>query len=179
MIAHVTGMKDTQDMLSVKKSEKVVAAPLSEQNEEKEAAKQSEETNSGVVVEISENLKEMYQQQLESAKEAADAMGEEMRNMAKILEIARRISRGDHVPASDEKKLMEYDKDLYQMAKSSAALNANRKHKKYKSLFEEEEAEQEEKVRELHRENTAASASAKSDTAVAAAETAAEPEVSE
>lgn len=132
-------------------------AQLTEENKEPAT------TETGVVVEISDNLKEMYQQQAESAKEAADAMGEEMRNMAKILEIARRISRGDHVPASDEKKLMEYDKDLYQMAKSSAALNAGRRHKKYKSLFEEEEAEQEEKVRELRRENSGESGSAGTD----------------
>ncbi len=170
MIMNVTGIK-----------EKITAAPLPEQTgEKKEPAKNTGEERSGVVVEISENLREMYQQQLEDAKESADAMGEEMQNMAKILEIARRISRGDHVPASDEKKLMEFDKDLYQMAKASAALYANRKHKKYKSLFDEEDDSQEEKIRELRREKDAAPSSAGTGKAVeTASETATEAEVSE
>lgn len=174
MIVKATDSVLTQEA-AVKGKETVEAvqktAPLPE--EKKETA---DKTENGVVVEISENLKEMYQQQIESSKEAAEAMGEEMKNMAKILEIARRISRGDHVPASDEKKLMEYDKDLYQMAKSSAVMNANRKHKKYKSLFEEEQGEQEEKVRALHRENGTESSAAD---AVGMTETTAETEGAE
>ena len=58
---------------------------------------------------------------------------------SKVLKIARRIARGDKVPAYDEKKLMEYSMDLYQMAKSSAMLHANKKHKKYKSLYKDED----------------------------------------
>lgn len=71
-------------------------------------------------------------QQAESAKES----GEEMR---KILTIARRIMHGDIVPLTDERKLMEFDKDLYQMAKSIGAMRQMEKRKKYKSLWDEEE----------------------------------------
>ena len=46
--------------------------------------------------------------------EAAKDYGEEM---GKIMTVARRIMHGDIVPAQDEKKLMEFDKDLYMMAK--------------------------------------------------------------
>ena len=57
------------------------------------------------------------------------------------MEVARRIIHGDTVPASDEKKLMEFDSDLYQMAKSAGemAKRLNEKRKKYKSLWEDEE----------------------------------------
>ena len=58
---------------------------------------------------------------------------------SKVLKIARRIARGDKVPAYDEKKLMEYSMDLYQMAKSSAMLHTNKKQKKYKSLYKDED----------------------------------------
>lgn len=47
---------------------------------------------------------ESYWEQLEASKEAKSAF----EDMAKIMEIARRISRGDKVPAKDEKKLMEF-----------------------------------------------------------------------
>lgn len=57
----------------------------------------------------------------------------------KVLKIARRIAKGDKVPAYDEKKLMEYSMDLYQMAKASAMLHANEKHKKHKSLYKDED----------------------------------------
>ena len=41
------------------------------------------------------------------AEQQGDAWKEYGEEMAKCLEIARRISRGDHVPAQDEEKLME------------------------------------------------------------------------
>lgn len=115
---------------------------------------QPEEEERGVVLEISEELKEMYQEQLEAAKEAAKAAGEGMEDMAKIIEIARRISRGDKVPPSDEKKLMEFDSDLYQVAKAAAALHAKEKHKEHDALFEDENENQDEKMRELKREDS-------------------------
>ncbi len=118
------------------------------------AKKQSEEEERGVVLEVSENLKKMYEEQLEAAKEAAEAAGEGMKDLAKIMEIARRISNGDKVPPSDEKKLMEFDSDLYQCAKAAAALHADEKHKEYDSLFEEENQQPDEQVRELRREKS-------------------------
>lgn len=115
---------------------------------------QPEEEERGVVLEISDDLREMYQEQLEAAKEAAKAAGEGMEDMAKIIEIARRISRGDKVPPSDEKKLMEFDSDLYQVAKAAAALHAKEKHKEHDALFEDEDENQDEKTRELRREDS-------------------------
>lgn len=120
----------------------------------------TEDEKRGVTLEVSENLKEMYQQQLEAAKESAKAMGEGMDDLGKILEISRRISKGDKVPASDEKKLMEYDSGLYMAAKAAAMLHANEKHKEHSSLFEEEEDDKGQMIRDLHREADTASAPA-------------------
>lgn len=119
-----------------------------------ESPANSEDEKRGVTLEISDNLKEMYQRQLEAAKESAKAAGEGMNELAKIIEISRRISNGDKVPASDEKKLMEYDSGLYQAAKAAAMLHADEKHKEYSSLFEEEEDDKGQMLRDLHRESS-------------------------
>lgn len=73
------------------------------------------------------------------AEQQGDAMKEYGENMAKCLEIARRISRGDRVPAQDEKKLMDFNMEIYQMAKEMAAMNMEGKHKDWESLWGEEE----------------------------------------
>lgn len=78
----------------------------------------------------------------EVAKQQGDAMQEAAEDMAKCLEIARRISRGDKVPAQDEKKLMEFNMEIYQIAKNMAAMNMNKEHKEWKSLWEEEDEKQ-------------------------------------
>ena len=54
-------------------------------------------------------------QQDEAAKDYSEEMG-------KIMTVARRIMHGDIVPAQDEKKLMEFDKDLYMMAKNAGMI---------------------------------------------------------
>lgn len=120
--------------------------------EENKGKSEAKETAAGVVVEISEQMKEMYQKQAEAAREAAENFGEGMEDLAKILEIARRISKGDHVPPGDEKKLMEFSSDLYQAAKASAMLHADEKHKKHKALFEEEDSGIAQQIRDLRRE---------------------------
>lgn len=78
----------------------------------------------------------------EVAKQQGDAMQEAAEDMAKCLEIARRISRGDKVPAQDEKKLMEFNMEIYQIAKNMAVMNLNKKHKEWESLWEDEEEKQ-------------------------------------
>lgn len=100
--------------------------------EELEEMKKSEEMQS---------LAAMYQEQLESAKEAAKAAGEGVEDMGKALEIARRMMHGDIVPPSDEKFLMDYNKDVYMAAKNMQAMAKNEKPKKYDSLSEEEAGE--------------------------------------
>jgi len=51
------------------------------------------------------------------------------------------MTHGDIVPHSDEKKVMDYDKDMYQMAKSAQMLAQMRKEerKEHESLWEDEE----------------------------------------
>ena len=79
----------------------------------------------------------------EVAKQQGDAMEEAAEDMAKCLEIARRISRGDKVPAQDEKKLMDFNMEIYQIAKNMAVMNMNKRHKEWESLWEDEEEKQE------------------------------------
>ena len=73
------------------------------------------------------------------AEQQADAAKEYGEEMGKLMEVARRLMKGAIVPAYDEKKLMEFDKDLYQMAKSIGMLVRQQKKEKYDSLWEEEE----------------------------------------
>lgn len=93
-------------------------------------------------VEISEDARSLYEE-MERLKENAEASEDAMDELGKILTIARRISKGDKVPSTDEKKLMEYNPDLYQAAKTAALLKANRKQKEHDSLFEDEEGKRE------------------------------------
>lgn len=107
----------------------------------------------GVDLEISDTMLEMYQRQAEQMREAGEKAEDKAIDIGKAMEVARRIARGDKVPPRDEKKLMEYSADLYQMAKSAALLSAGKKHKKHKSLYkDEEDHEMEEKLRALDRE---------------------------
>lgn len=74
-----------------------------------------------------------------AADQQADAAEEYAVDMAKIMEVARRIMRGAIVPAADEKKLMEYSEEMYHTAKSIGAMVQRQKKEKYDSLWEEEE----------------------------------------
>lgn len=82
------------------------------------------------------------------SEQQADAMKEYGEEMAKCLEIARRISRGDKVPAQDEKKLMDFNMDIYKMAKNMAAINMNKEHEEWDSLWGEEEEKEYEDPKE-------------------------------
>lgn len=76
-----------------------------------------------------------------SSKQQGEAMKEYVEDLGKIMEVARRLMKGGIVPASDEKKLMEYSYELYQAAKNIGALAKEKE--KYKSLWEEEEEKEE------------------------------------
>lgn len=97
-----------------------------------------------VTLEISNEAKENYLamqmgiQNMENAQDQGEAMQEAVNEMGKAMIIFRRIARGDKVPPRDERKLMEYDDKLYQMAKNAAMMAKNAKPKKYKSLYEDE-----------------------------------------
>ena len=74
-----------------------------------------------------------------SAEQQGDAMEEYVEDMGKIMEVARRIMKGGVVPATDEKKLMEYSMELYQAAKNIGAMERQKEKEEYDSLWEEEE----------------------------------------
>ncbi len=88
--------------------------------------------------------KNMYQEMMESAKESAEAQDEGFQDMAKALEIARRIMDGDIVPQEDEQFLMEYDSELYMRVKSMAKPKEDPK--EYDSLVEAEEENKEDGI---------------------------------
>ena len=73
------------------------------------------------------------------SEQQADATAEYAADMAKIMEVARRIMKGAIVPAADEKKLMEFSNEMYQTAKSIGAMVQRQKKEKYDSLWEDEE----------------------------------------
>ena len=78
-----------------------------------------------------------------ASKQQADAAKEYGEEMGKLITVARRIMHGDIVPQSDEKKLMEFDRDLYQMAKNIGMLAKMKDKKEYDSLWDEEKKEYE------------------------------------
>lgn len=143
---------------------------LMKQKKEHEAKMPGQtETESGVVLELSEEYRKRsqeLQEKIDRVKEQIDehiklrddviemevgianaevsrqqgeAMQEYGEEMAKCLEIARRIANGDRVPASDEQKLMDFNMEVYMAAKNMAAMNIDKKHKDYDSLWGEEE----------------------------------------
>lgn len=73
------------------------------------------------------------------ADQQADAAKEWAEDMGKIIEVARRIMKGATVPASDEKRLMEFSMEMYQTAKSIGAMVQREKKEKYDTLWEEKE----------------------------------------
>lgn len=73
------------------------------------------------------------------ARQQAEAYEDYYTSQGKLMEIARRIAKGDIVPFSDEQKLMEFSNDLYQMAKQAALLNREKELKKHDALFDEED----------------------------------------
>lgn len=74
-----------------------------------------------------------------SAEQQGDAMAEYAEDLGKIIEVARRIMKGAVVPASDEKKLMEFSMEMYQSAKSIGAMVKREKKEEYDSLWGDEE----------------------------------------
>lgn len=83
----------------------------------------------------------VYQEMLEKSKEAAEKQGEGFGDLAKALEIARRILNGDIVPQQDEKFLMEFNSEIYMRVKSMAKMKEDPK--EYDTLMEEEEEDNE------------------------------------
>ncbi len=83
--------------------------------------------------------RKMLMEDAKNNKERMKAEEEKMKEELKCFEIFRRIANGDRVPPFDEKKLMEYNPDMYQAAKNLASMRRNAKPKEYDSLWEDEE----------------------------------------
>lgn len=75
----------------------------------------------------------------EASRQQGEAMAEYAVDLAKIMEVARRIAKGGTVPATDEQKLMEYSMELYMSSKNMAVLNERAEKEEYESLWGEEE----------------------------------------
>lgn len=82
------------------------------------------------------------------AEQQADASADYAIELGKIMTVARRIMSGAIVPAADEKKLMEYNEEMYQMAKNVGAMVRRQKREKYDSLWGDEEEKEYDDPRE-------------------------------
>lgn len=85
------------------------------------------------------NMLSMNIQNAEASKQQAEAEAEAYEEMLKCLEIFRRIANGDKVPPGDEKKLMNYDGNMYLMAKSMSVIHKDEEGKTWDSLWEDKE----------------------------------------
>lgn len=75
-----------------------------------------------------------------ATKENVEAEKEGFDDLGKIMEVVRRMAKGDTVPLGDEKKVMEYDEDMYQIAKNAQMVAQMRKRgEKHESLWGDEE----------------------------------------
>ncbi len=90
---------------------------------------------------ISDRLSEMDYliESAERTRQQNEQAAKNTKELLKILEVYRRISKGDKVPFKDEKKLMDYSHKLYAAAKNMALLNQNAEGKKRKSLWKKED----------------------------------------
>ena len=104
-----------------------------------DATQKAFEENQKVLDSISEQEVAVFN--MENSKQQGDAMEKEMENLGKVMIVFRRLAKGDIVPLTDEKKLMEYDDKMYQMAKNMQAMaqQMEKEHEKHKSLWEDEE----------------------------------------
>lgn len=119
------------------------------------------------LVEDRRNYGGMLQANAEAAaqKTQDEASKKIAQDQAKALAVFRSMSNGDNVPSSDESKLMDYDKKLYQaakMAQAMAQMSRKRNETKESEWDEHEEEEYRNKMAKLCNEsNEAAWGSAK------------------
>ena len=88
------------------------------------------------------NAQKSFLMDAECAKRAGEAEAKRAEEYSKCLEVARRIARGDKVPQKDEQKLLEFSSEMYQMAKIMASAVQNEKAKKHKTLWKDEDENQ-------------------------------------
>lgn len=79
-----------------------------------------------------------------ATKENVEAEKEGFEDLQKIMKVVQRMTKGDTVPPGDEKKVMDYDKDIYQMAKSAQMIAKMRKKgQEHDSLWEDDKEKRE------------------------------------
>ncbi len=158
LISNVNEITEKQNITAVSEKRDVfteLTEDAAKKAEEVKDTENKEDKNNGYSMTISEEAKQLFLEQLEETKE-----NNPYTDLIKLIEIANRISKGDKVPLSDEKKLLEEDPDMYLSAKTIAAMNENKKPKNYKALFDDEEnSEMDKELRELKRENSTAESS--------------------
>ena len=86
------------------------------------------------------NMQKSLMQNAEASRQQSDAMAKQADEYIKCIEVARRIARGDKVPPKDEKKLLEFNAEMYQMAKNMGSMvERSKKQKEHKSLWKDED----------------------------------------
>ncbi len=105
------------------------------------ATKEAFEENQKVIDSIMEQWSNVSN--MESSKQQGEAMEEAVEDMGKVMMVFRRLAHGDIVPITDERKLMEYDDKMYQVAKNMQLLaqQMEKDREKHKSLWKDEEKE--------------------------------------
>ena len=97
-----------------------------------------------------------------AAQKTQDASNEKMaKDLVKLMAVYRAMIKGDIVPAGDEKKLQEYDSDLYMAAKMAQSMAQLAERSKQASQWDErEERAYIEKKKKLCDESNEAAAAA-------------------
>lgn len=111
----------------------------------------------------------------EAAKQQGEAMAKAAQDIARIMEVYRRIASGAKVPSEDEQKLMDYSYELYSAAKT-AAMIAKKNDEEYDSLWdgEDEDSGEQKDPMEIAAETEIAVAAPEDVAAAAISETAVE-----
>ena len=98
----------------------------------------------------------MMQSEMATSKANSEAEKKHAEDQAKAMTVYRNMAKGDIVPPGDERRLMEYDKDMYQFAKTAQMMAQVAERKKHKSEWdEEEERKYQEKQNKLNEESNA------------------------
>lgn len=96
--------------------------------------------------EVLNDLTEQYAAawNMEVAKQQSDPDNGIAAELGKIMTTVARMCAGDRVPPGDEKRVMEYDKDMYSMAKQTQTMMAaiKKRQKEYDTLWEEKEGKE-------------------------------------
>lgn len=88
------------------------------------------------------NMSKTLAQNGEASRQQSEAMAKQADEYIKCIEVARRIARGDKVPPKDEKKLLEFNSEMYQMAKNMGSMvKRSEKQKEHKSLWKDEDGD--------------------------------------